>query len=310
MKKYLFVLMLAVTAMSVAIPEAQARRMGGGSIGKQSQNVSRQAPMQQRQANTAPNSAQAAPMAAAKPPSAWKGMLGGALLGLGMGALFSSLGLGGAMGSMLSSLLMLGLLAMAGLFVFRMIQKRKSGNQPQPAFANAYTYAGGAPVPSTPVIGSRLAHVESPVQPSALQSLSPASGTAANSLAPWGIPADFDVAGFLRHSKTYYIRLQAAWDKADINDIREFTTPEMFGELRLQLQERGVMANVTDVVALDAELLGIETSGSEYLASVKFSGTVREDQHRAPTQFVEVWNLSKPTSGQGGWILAGIQSLS
>ncbi|MFD2271311.1 Tim44 domain-containing protein [Undibacterium arcticum] len=95
-----------------------------------------------------------------------------------------------------------------------------------------------------------------------------------------------------------------------MNDIREFTTPEMFGELRLQLQERGAIANVTDVVALDAELLGIETIGSDYLASVKFSGMVREDEHAAPVPFAEVWNLSKPTSGQGGWILAGIQSLS
>lgn len=309
MKKYMFALMLAVAAMSVALPEAQARRMGGGgSIGKQSQNVSRQAPMQSSQANAAaPAAAGANAAAAAKPPSAWKGMLGGALLGLGLGALFSSLGLGGAMGSMLSSMLMIGLLAMAGLFVFRMIQNRKSGNQPQPAFANAYSSAGGAPVSSTPVIGSRL---EPQAQPSALQSLPMASGTAASSQAPWGIPADFDVTGFLRHSKTYYIRLQAAWDKGDINDIREFTTPEMFGELRLQLQERGATANVTDVVVLDAELLGIETIGSDYLASVKFSGTVREDQDATPTPFVEVWNLSKPTSGQGGWILAGIQSLS
>ena len=137
-----------------------------------------------------------------------------------------------------------------------------------------------------------------------------------NRPAPWGIPTDFDVTGFLRHSKTYYIRLQAAWDKADINDIREFTTPEMFGELRLQLQERGAAANVTDVVTLEAELLGIETIGNDYLASVKFSGTVREDQQTSPataavaSSFAEVWNLSKPTSGQGGWILAGIQALN
>ena len=319
MKKFLFALMIAVTALSVALPEAQARRLGGGgSFGKQSQNVSRQAPMQSSQANTAATSAKPAPAAAtganaaaAKPPSPWKGMLGGALLGLGLGALFSSLGLGGAMGGMLSSMLMIGLLAMAALFVFRIIQNRKNGNQAQPAFANAYSYAGGQPAASTPVIGSRL---EPQAQPNALQSLPLASGSAASSPAPWGIPADFDVTGFLRHSKTYYIRLQAAWDKADINDIREFTTPEMFGELRLQLQERGATANVTDVVTLDAELLGIETVGSDYLASVKFSGMVREDQPlsstQAPAPFAEVWNLSKPTSGQGGWILAGIQSLS
>ncbi|MFD2271310.1 hypothetical protein ACFS07_09795 [Undibacterium arcticum] len=203
MKKiFLLTLMLAVTAMSLVLPEAQARRMGGGgSIGKQSQNVSRQAPLQQSQANTATNSAQAAPAAAAgataaaaaKPPSRWKGMLGGALLGLGLGALFSSLGLGGAMGSMLSSMLMIGLLAMAALFAFRMFQNRKNGNQAAAGFANAYSTAGVAPASSTSVIGSRL---EPQAQPSALQSLPLASGTAASNAAPWGIPADFDVPGF------------------------------------------------------------------------------------------------------------------
>jgi predicted lipid-binding transport protein (Tim44 family) len=124
------------------------------------------------------------------------------------------------------------------------------------------------------------------------------------------VPADFDTAGFLRHSKTYFIRLQAAWDKGDINDIREFTTPEMFAESRLQLQERGASGNFTDVVSLDAELMGMETVGNEHLASVKFSGMIREEERAAAEPFVEVWNLSKPVSGSGGWLLAGIQQLS
>jgi len=118
------------------------------------------------------------------------------------------------------------------------------------------------------------------------------------------------VPGFLRHTKTYFIRLQAAWDRADINDIREFTTPEMFGELKLQLQERGATPNVTDVVTLDAELLGIETTSNEYLASVKFSGMIKESEHAPAEAFTEVWNLSKPLSGQSGWVLAGIQQVS
>jgi predicted lipid-binding transport protein (Tim44 family) len=128
--------------------------------------------------------------------------------------------------------------------------------------------------------------------------------------APWGVPADFDTAGFLRHAKTYFIRLQAAWDRADASDIRDFTTPEMFAEMKLQLQERGAAANHTDVVSLDAELLGIETQGDGYLASVKFSGMIREAENAPAEPFAEVWNLSKPVSGQGGWVLAGIQQLS
>jgi predicted lipid-binding transport protein (Tim44 family) len=113
----------------------------------------------------------------------------------------------------------------------------------------------------------------------------------------------------LRHSKTYFLRLQAAWDKADSNDIREFTTPEMFAELRMQLQERGAADNHTDVVTLDAELLGIETADTEYLASVKFTGMIKEDGAAVAAPFAEVWNLSKPSAGQGGWILAGIEQV-
>ncbi len=81
----------------------------------------------------------------------------------------------------------------------------------------------------------------------------------------------------------------------------------MFAEFRLELQERGESANVTDVVKLDAEVLGVETVGNDYLASVKFTGLIKEDAAADATTFAEVWNLSKPVDGRGGWVLAGIQ---
>jgi predicted lipid-binding transport protein (Tim44 family) len=96
----------------------------------------------------------------------------------------------------------------------------------------------------------------------------------------------------------------------EINDIREFTTPEMFAELKMQLQERGAAPNNTDVVSIDAELLGIQTSGGEHLASIKFSGMIKESDNAPALPFSEIWNLSKPMSGQGGWLLAGIEQLS
>lgn len=321
MKKMLVTLMIAVSALSViAVPQAEAKRVGGGgSFGKQSQSVSRQpqqAPMQQNQA--AAPAAQKAPAAApaVKPPSPWKGILGGALLGLGLGALLSHLGIGGALASMISTILMVALLAGAAFFIYRMVMRRKNGDAGMARRGMEPAFAG--PAARTPEIGSRLEPVTPAApaapagsgsfsQPSALQSPSYASGAAD---APFGVPADFDTAGFLRHAKTYFIRLQAAWDKADVNDLREFTSPEMFAEMRLQLQERGASANHTDVVSLDAELLGIETVDGEYLASVRFSGLIREAEGAPAEQFVEVWNLSKPQSGSGGWVLAGIQQIS
>jgi predicted lipid-binding transport protein (Tim44 family) len=305
MKKILITLMLMVTTMTLVISEAEARRMGGGgSFGRQSQSVTRSAPSQSSQSATtapkpaaAPNSAAGAP---AKPASPWRGILGGALLGLGLGALLSHFGLGGAMASMISTLLMIGLLAFAVMFIYRMFRRKNAPVGPQSAYAGAYNKDV-----HTPEIGSRI---EPQSQPAALQS-QPLAGAGA-AAAPWGVPADFDVPAFLRSAKTYFIRLQAAWDKADINDIREFTTPEMFAELRMQIQERGATPNNTDVVSIDAELLGIETSADEYLASVKFSGMMSEAAGAPAAPFAEVWNLSKPVSGAGGWSLAGIQQIS
>lgn len=305
MKKFLVALMVAVSAASMVVSEAEAKRLGGGgSFGRQSQGISRQAPMQSPNQAANPSQAQpAAPAAApqgmpAKPASPWRNILGGALLGLGLGALLSHLGIGGALASIISTILMVALIALAIMFIVRMVRGKNGAKGAQPAFA------GGNPAMRTPEIGSRL-EPEPQAKPAAFQVEPAASGSR-----PVTVPADFDLPAFLRHGKTYFIRLQAAWDRADINDIREFTTPELFGELRLQLQERGASPNHTDVVSLDAELLELEQAGDVYHASVKFSGMIKEAENAPAEPFAEVWNLNKPVSGQGGWVLAGIQQLS
>ncbi|MQA41429.1 Tim44 domain-containing protein [Rugamonas aquatica] len=302
-KKILIGTVLAVSALSM-LGEALARPMGGGrSIGRQSQSVNRMppaaapAPAAPRQAAPTP----AAPPAAIppKPASPWKGILGGALLGLGIGALFSHFGLSGAMGGMFGSLIMLALLAGAVFFVIRLIRSRS-----QPAAAAPAAFGGNnvypmPPASGTPEIGSRLqAEQQSYAQPA------PVAHT------PWGVPADFDAPSFLRVAKSNFIRLQAAWDKGDSADIREFTTPEVFAELKMQITERGAQKDYTDVVTIEAELLGIETSDSDYLASVKFTGTIKPAPDALAEPFNEVWNLSKPVSGASGWLLAGIQQLA
>lgn len=300
MKRFLIMAVLALASMSIVVSEAEAKRLGGGgSFGRQSQGISRQAPAQQP-SNQYSNQSRPAPAATPqgvppKPASPWRNILGGALLGLGLGALLSHFGLGGAFASMIGTVLTIALLIAAAMFIMRLF-RGKSGGQAEPA------YAGGYSAPRTPEIGSRI---EPQGRPAAFQAEPSAAGGTS-----FAVPPDFDAPSFLRHAKTYFIRLQAAWDRADINDIREFTTPEMFGELRLQLQERGASPNVTDVVSLEAELLGIETAANDYLASVKFSGMIKEAENAPAEPFAEIWNLSKPLSGQGGWVLAGIQQLS
>jgi predicted lipid-binding transport protein (Tim44 family) len=320
MKKLLASLVIATTAMTTIVVDADARRLGGGSsVGRQSTNVSRTA----NQPATPMNSPAQAPMAAqrpgtpaagapaVKPPSPWKGILGGALLGLGLGALFSSLGLSAALGNAIGSILMIALLALAVVFIVRMFRRKDTpANAQFPAMGRHQPMPAGA----TPEIGSGLnqpAPFQPAGQPTAFQPVQqPGSTIYQPAHQPWGVPTDFDTASFLRSAKSSFIRMQAAWDKGDVADLREFTTPEVFGELRMQIQERGASADFTDVVSIDAELLGIETSGNEYLASVKFTGMIKPAPNALAEPFTEVWNMSKPVNGSSGWVLAGIQQLS
>jgi predicted lipid-binding transport protein (Tim44 family) len=325
MKKAMLSMLIAVSAMSLMVADADARRLGGGgSFGRQSSNVYRQAApasspygrsTQSAPQPAAPVNGAAGMPAPARPASPLRGMLGGALLGLGAGALLSHFGLGGAMGGMFGSILMLALLAFAAMFLFRLFRSKNQPLTSAPAYGNDRSdsfIAKDAPFTKsmTPEIGSGLTPVGNPNMGAGFGAGSTIATTAASTNAgTWSIPAGFDVPSFLRNAKTYFIRLQAAWDKADLNDIREFTSTEMFAEFRLELQERGASSNLTDVVKLDAEMLGVETSNTEHLASVKFTGLIKEDAAADATPFAEVWNLSKPINDQSGWVLAGIQQI-
>lgn len=324
----------ALTAMVVV--DAEARRLGGGrSMGRQSDNVNQRQATPPAQNSPSQNQNQAsrndpAPQqgAAAQPPrNRWLGPIAGLAAGLGIAALLSHFGLGGAFAEMLGSFLLIGLLVMAGLFVWRML---KGGGRPaanRPAYAGA---AGGGR--EGPASFERQRPALEPVRlqpaPAASRDAAPGSavsvtghplpplggatsgGTPSAAAPTWTIPADFDVPAFVRSAKVHFVRLQAAWDAGDLNDIRDFTTPEMFAEIKMDFSERGDAVNRTEVESLEAELLGIDQQGGHAVASVRFSGALKEHADRRAEPFVEVWNLVKPRSGRDGWLLAGIQQVS
>lgn len=296
MKKLWMALTVAVLGVSMVVSNAEAKRMGsGGSFGKSSPTFSRQAtPQGPAQAAPAQRQAQPAAPAASSP---WKGMLGGALLGLGLGALLSHMGLGGELAGMIGTLLMVLLIAGAGFFLFRMLARRSGSAQARPAYAGPMERNMTPDSGRTPEIGANIggASAASAAQPTVWQ---PGMQAA---------PEGFDVNGFLRHAKSNFIRMQAAWDRADVNDIREFTTPEMFAELKMQLTERGASANHTDVVSVEADLLGVESNSTEHVASVRFHGMIRESENAPAEAFNEIWVLTKPVSGDQGWLLSGLQ---
>jgi predicted lipid-binding transport protein (Tim44 family) len=127
------------------------------------------------------------------------------------------------------------------------------------------------------------------------------------------IPADFDVAGFVSAAKQNFISLQDAWDRSDIPALRVMMTDAMLAEIKTQLAEREAQnsgaPNKTEVVMLEAQLLGIEDLGEGYMASVEFSGMIREEPSAGPSPFREVWNMTRPKAGQVGWLVAGVQAL-
>ena len=95
--------------------------------------------------------------------------------------------------------------------------------------------------------------------------------------------------------------------------LSDDTVNSMVEEIKQQLAEREANAsgqpNHTDVVMLDAKLLGIEELNEFYMASVEFSGLIREEPSAGPTPFREVWNMTRPKEGPAGWLVAGVQAL-
>ncbi len=322
---------ILVAMLSVVHLDADARRMGGGkSIGKQSSNVTQReaappaapaAPMQQNAANSAAPKPAAAPNAAAgAPKKPWGAMLGGLAAGLGLAWLANSLGLGAAFGNFL----LIALLALVVMVVIGMVMRARKPAASQAASSPFAFQGAGAPAP----VDVQMPRQYNPekvgndasARPWEQFSASPQQGggsmigSALAGSQNWGVPADFDAEGFLAAAKRNFTTLQAAWDRSDIATLRSMMTDGMLDEIRAQLAEReaqraGEHPNHTEVVILEAQLLGIEDLGDAYMASVEFSGMIREEPSAGPSPFREVWNMTKPKSGHSGWLVAGVQAL-
>jgi predicted lipid-binding transport protein (Tim44 family) len=301
--RVLVAVVAAFVGIALAVQDADARRFGGGkSFGRQSPNASRPAQPPSQDAARAPQQAQPPSAQPMQPPrNRWLGPLAGLAAGLGIAALLSHFGMMGPMAEMFGSFLMIALLVVAAVVIWRLVRGARGSpvhRQMEPAFYQA----GSGPVP--PPVTNRS--YDAGARAGSVASLSDSQSSAAT--VP-GVPSDFDVPGFLRNAKVYFLRLQAAWDARDFNDIREFTTPEVFAEVKTQIDERRGETDRTEVADLDAQLLGIETSADGYLASVRFTGKISEAPNTPMEPFEEVWNLWKPQTGRTGWLLAGIQQV-
>src|SRR5258708_40261998 len=209
----------------------------------------------------------------------------------------------------MANMIMVGLIVLAAVMIFRFfMNRRKNANTP------AYASAGvGSPFGGSARTGMNQ-NEPSYVPPSAPggygPSAAPSSANTVDAAPQVDVPAGFDTEAFVRNAKVYFVRLQDAWDRGNSNDIREFTTPEMFAEVKLDIDARGTQPNRTDVVQLNADILGVEDRGTESLASGRFHGLIRETEGAAAEPFIEIWNLSKQHYGNEGWFVAGLQPVS
>jgi predicted lipid-binding transport protein (Tim44 family) len=266
---------LVLGALALA-DDAQAARLGGGrSLGTQ-----RQMTAPQRQAT--PPAQQQQPAAAPQPAgNRWLGPLAGLAAGLGLGWLFAQGGFGSAIGVLLMALL-------AAVAVFALMRIFGRGRA-QPSRMQ-YSGFGDETVPAPPP--SQLPG--DAAQPNYRSQFVP------------NIPSNFDVDSFTREAKRNFLRLQEANDRGDLVRLRQVTTQEMFDALKVDAGERA-SGQQTDFVKLDASLLELVTDSDLHWASVRFSGSIREDARSAAEPFEEIWNLCKPVNGSSGWLLAGIQ---
>jgi predicted lipid-binding transport protein (Tim44 family) len=276
MKRILFSLVIAIACLSFIATSAEAKRFGSGS------SIGKQRTLSPQQTATPPSAKPTAPAAAPQPAPAgnrWLGPLAGLAIGAGLGALFAG-GFGG-MGGAFSGILMA---IVAGLAVMFLISLFRRKQQPIMGYAGAGSPYGGQPSYLAPSL-----------------STSYSSGN---------IPADFPVEAFLRSAKTSFIRLQAANDRKDLDDIREYTTPEMFAEISMQLRERDNSPQKTDVLLVDARLLEVAHENDIAIASVRMTGQLCENSGTLDN-FDEVWHVQKNLKDVNAvWLLSGIQQLT
>lgn len=123
-------------------------------------------------------------------------------------------------------------------------------------------------------------------------------------------PLPGDLAAFLDVARRSFVCVQQAWDRADLAALSAFATAPLLEELRCQLAERGPGPNHTEVIRVEARLLAVETLREAQLASVEFSGLIREQQGQNAMPFRELWMLARLQGADGGWQVARVQALS
>lgn len=303
-----------MVSLGLVSTDAEAARLGRG----RPAGMQRQMPAKPADATPAkpapPVSPAAAPGSPATPPAAanagkrsWLGPIAGLAAGLGLAALFSHFG----MGEGFSNIIMMLLLAGVAFVAIRWLMQRFAGAGARSPAAGGLQYASaGAPAAGATTAG--LPDAVQPFQRSALEAvpeaspaMAPGVGAAPVASTPT-LPDGITNADFERLAKMVFIRLQAANDACQVDDLRKFTTPELFASLRADLLERGNATQKTDVLQLDAKVVDTAEQDGQHIVTVRFQGLIREAAEAGAEPFDELWHLVRPLDASRDWAIAGI----
>jgi predicted lipid-binding transport protein (Tim44 family) len=215
----------------------------------------------------------------------WGGMLGGML----MGGLIGSMLFGGGYGSGpgLLDLLVIG----GGLFLlFRFLRARRMAAE-------------------APSAGGAISFDRGPSQGWGSSGYDPTTEAPSAAAEQPVLPPGFDAAEFLKGAKVMYTRLQASWDKRDLDDIRQFTSAEVFAEIRAQAQADPTPGR-TELLLINPRLVEVRETDGRTVAAVLYDVMMRENRDEMAKQVRELWHFSREAGKPSAfWVLEGIQQV-
>lgn len=266
MMRNLFSCLLIVTlSFGLFIHEASAKRFGGGRS------------FGAQRSHSSLFSSHKPKASATKKQQSTKGKWGGILGGMLIGGLLASLFMGHGLANGLITWLILGAIV---FFIVHFLRRKM-----QPGMQFAQSRASGT--------NSHNNFTQPPI-----------FGNSSSSPL-FQYLEDFDEESFLRNAKRTFIRLQAAYDQKNLQDINSFTAPEVYAEIKMQLEERGDEPNYTEVIDLKAKLLDVSRQAQVLIASVHFTGCIKEND-KEMNQLDEVWHFYRFSSAKE-WVVGGVQ---
>ena len=290
-----FSLVFAVAALAIMpLEEAEAKRFGfGKSFGKQYSPSRMKQPSKSTSTAGSKQTTSSSAAGAARTSGASRWL--GPLAGLAAGGLLASLFFGDAFEGIqpMDILLFLGLI-FGGMMLLRAMGRRALQSQ-----------------------GAGVSGVNSQFRTTPDQDFGQDArfqdegvGTLSEAGSSFDAPPWFNTETFAQGAKTHFIRLQAAWDKGDLKDIAEYTTPELYAEIQSERLNSGDERHFTEVVTLNADLVSLQREGERVVASVHFSGLIREGEGAQTTEFSEIWHVEHSWENpEGDWHIAGIQQI-